>query len=175
MNLIFIYGPPAAGKLTIAKELTRLTNYSLFHNHLTKNLVKSLYPDSIQSNYELVNKLRIDVFEYCAAHQTNLVFTFVYDSPEDDQVLADMVDAIHGNEGKVLFVELTAPKNTLLNRVSNDSRKLEKKLIEPAVLSSLLDTLSYSSVPYANIFKLDTSKTSPVEAANAIIQHYNLV
>lgn len=34
MKLMFIYGPPAAGKLTVAKALCAHTGFKLFHNHL---------------------------------------------------------------------------------------------------------------------------------------------
>jgi tRNA A37 N6-isopentenylltransferase MiaA len=33
MELLFIYGPAAVGKLTIGRELAKLTGYRLFHNH----------------------------------------------------------------------------------------------------------------------------------------------
>jgi len=33
MRLVFIYGMPATGKLTVAKELVDITGYALFHNH----------------------------------------------------------------------------------------------------------------------------------------------
>jgi len=42
MRLIFIYGPPATGKLTVAKELAKLTKYKIFHNHLTVDLIGSV-------------------------------------------------------------------------------------------------------------------------------------
>jgi shikimate kinase len=35
MPIVFIYGPPAAGKLTVAKELSAVTGYKLFDNHVT--------------------------------------------------------------------------------------------------------------------------------------------
>jgi len=34
MNLVFLHGPAASGKLTVGRELSRLTGYRLFHNHL---------------------------------------------------------------------------------------------------------------------------------------------
>jgi len=34
MNLVFLYGPPAAGKYTIGRELASLTGLALFHNIL---------------------------------------------------------------------------------------------------------------------------------------------
>ena len=34
MKHLFLYGAPAVGKLTVAKELADLTGYKLFHNHL---------------------------------------------------------------------------------------------------------------------------------------------
>jgi broad-specificity NMP kinase len=43
VKVIFIHGPPAAGKLTIASLLSEMTGLPLFHNHLTVDLVKSLF------------------------------------------------------------------------------------------------------------------------------------
>ena len=43
MNLVFIYGPPGVGKLTVAKELAGLTGYKLFHNHLSIDWVLPVF------------------------------------------------------------------------------------------------------------------------------------
>ena len=43
MKLIFIFGMPASGKLTVAKELSRLTGYKVFHNHLAVDLLLSVF------------------------------------------------------------------------------------------------------------------------------------
>ena len=43
MKLIFIYGTPATGKLTVAKVLSNKIGFKVFHNHLTFDLVISIY------------------------------------------------------------------------------------------------------------------------------------
>ena len=43
MNLIFIYGPPAAGKLTVATEIAALTGYKVFHNHLSIDCIEPIF------------------------------------------------------------------------------------------------------------------------------------
>ncbi len=43
MRLIVLYGMPAMGKLTVAKELQKLCGYELFHNHLTVDLLLSTF------------------------------------------------------------------------------------------------------------------------------------
>ncbi|MDP9995092.1 cytidylate kinase [Variovorax boronicumulans] len=39
MKLVFIHGPVASGKLTIARELGRLSGLAVFHNHLVVDAV----------------------------------------------------------------------------------------------------------------------------------------
>jgi len=34
-TLVFIVGPPAVGKMTVGRELSSLTGFPFFHNHLT--------------------------------------------------------------------------------------------------------------------------------------------
>ena len=41
VKLIFVYGLPATGKLTVARELSSLTGYKVFHNHLVVDLLQS--------------------------------------------------------------------------------------------------------------------------------------
>ena len=43
MWLLFLHGPPASGKLTIARELKTLTGFQLFHNHLAVDLLESVF------------------------------------------------------------------------------------------------------------------------------------
>ena len=174
MNLVFIYGPPATGKLTVAQELSRQTGYPVFHNHLTRDLVQSIYPGNVMEHYNLVDTLRDDVMRYCAVHGTDLIFTYVYDGPDDDEAVARRVKTITENGGRVLFVELTAPHDVLLERVANESRKQHRKLVDPKILASLLSTKEFPSVPYEKVLKIDTSTSSPAETARQIAEHYNL-
>jgi adenylate kinase family enzyme len=35
MHLVFVFGPPAAGKMTVGREICARTGYKLLHNHMT--------------------------------------------------------------------------------------------------------------------------------------------
>ena len=43
MKLIVIFGPPAVGKMTVGKELSRITKLKLFHNHMSIELVNKFF------------------------------------------------------------------------------------------------------------------------------------
>jgi chloramphenicol 3-O-phosphotransferase len=174
MKLVFIYGPPASGKLTVAEELAKLTGYPVFHNHLTRDLVQGIYPGNLVGNYELVDTLREAVLTYSARHGTSIIFTFVYDGPADDTVVRKRIETVTANGGDVLLVELYAPHDVLLTRVSDASRMKHKKLTDRETLASLLERIPYPSLPYRGVLKIDTSKHAPTEAAALIVGHYEL-
>ena len=46
MKLVVLHGPPAVGKLTVARELARLTGWRLFHNHLVVDALLAQLPDA---------------------------------------------------------------------------------------------------------------------------------
>jgi chloramphenicol 3-O-phosphotransferase len=178
MRLIFIYGPPASGKLTVAEQLTKLTSISLFHNHLTRDLVKDIYGDDLGVNYPLVEKLRNDVFAYCAEKETDLIFTFVYGGVEDENeeaIIKSYIKTIKAHGGEVLFVELTANRDELLQRVGNESRMLHKKLLDPTVLSTFLESRTELTIPFVKSIKVDTSSMSPADSAKFIAQELELL
>ena len=43
MKLIYLHGPPAAGKYTIAKALETKIGARIFHNHLTIDVAKAIF------------------------------------------------------------------------------------------------------------------------------------
>src|SRR5687767_7404804 len=87
MDLIFIYGPPGVGKLTVAKELVRLTGYKLFHNHLTLNYVSAIF-DWEGPFWDLVHDIRCSMIAAAAKEGISLVFTCVYPVEEDEEHIA---------------------------------------------------------------------------------------
>jgi hypothetical protein len=61
--LLYLYGPPAVGKLTIATRVAERTGLRLFHNHLTVNAVRPVLDFDAPGFGDLVQRIRLDVFE----------------------------------------------------------------------------------------------------------------
>ena len=171
MNLIFLYGPPAVGKLTIASLLSQHTGIPLFHNHLTRDLVKDIYGDALKKHYDLVDTLRLNVLDYCAAHGTDLIFTYVYEGADDDVNVRAFIDVIERHNGSVVFVELTADRSDLIERVGNVSRQQHQKLIDPTILTDITEDMTKFSIPFVDALQINTSQLSAVEAAEVIARH----
>jgi len=78
MNLVYLYGPPAVGKLTVAKELPLLTSYRVFHNHLTIDCITPVFEFGSEVFWELVHGSRLAVIEEAARQGVDLIYTSVY-------------------------------------------------------------------------------------------------
>lgn len=175
MKLIFLYGPPAVGKLTIAEKLSEATGIPVFHNHHSRDIVKDIYGDDLMQHYDLVDTIRFDVMEYCAKNNTDLIFTYVYGDPADEAKVKAYQKTIESNGGQVMFVELTADAHDLIDRVDNDSRKKFKKLLDKKVMTELTQDMSIFTMPYVESLKINTSKSSPTESVDTIISKLDLL
>jgi len=174
MKLIFIYGPPASGKLTIAEKLSELTNIPMFHNHLSRDLVKDIYKEDLLKHYDLVDKIRFDVLEYCVLNNTDLIFTYVYGGSFDDENVKNFIDKIEKNGGTISFVELTATRKDLIARVGNESRRKYKKLTDKSVLKELTKTMDAFHIPFVKSLRINTSKLSADDSAELIVKELQL-
>ena len=174
MKLIFLHGPPASGKLTIAEKLSERTGISLFHNHLSRDLVKDIYGDRLRDNYALVDRIRFDVLDYCSKNQTDLIFTYVYEGSDDDDNVRDFIKTIEDTKGEVLFVELSANKEDLINRVDNESRRKYKKLTDPAIMEKIVQNMGIYTIPFVDSLNINTSYTTPDESVEIIVNKLKL-
>lgn len=60
-DLIMITGPQAVGKMTVGQELAKLTNFKLFHNHMSIDLVNNFFSYSTKEGQDMVKMLRINM------------------------------------------------------------------------------------------------------------------
>ena len=129
VRLIFIYGLPATGKLTVARELASLTGYKLFHNHLAVDLLLSVFEFGSAPFVELREEIWLSIFEQSAqSNLLGLIFTFAPESTVRPQFVLDVSDTIARAEGRLDFVELTCPMPELKRRIGDASRREHGKL-----------------------------------------------
>src|SRR3954468_6170352 len=76
MQLIFIYGPAASGKLTVSRKLAALTGTALFHNHLVVDAVSAVFPFGSEPFARLREHFWVQIFAEAAAAGRSLIFTF---------------------------------------------------------------------------------------------------
>lgn len=172
-TLVYLYGPPAVGKLTIATELQGLTSFRLFHNHLTVNAVRSVFEFGTPPFSEVVHRIRLDMFETAARNGINVIFTnnSVWTVPNGRGLFAgfaqDARERVEAAGGRVVFVQLTAPPEALEARVGSKSRRDNGKLLEVARLREILALLD-SEPLHSDDLVIDTTTATPEEAAAKI-------
>ena len=178
MKLILLYGPPAVGKLTIAKEIARLTGFKVFHNHLTVNVAAAIFPRDTPAYRQLLWDLRYAVFAAAArAHTDGLLFTMVY-RRDQEPYIARCVAIVERCGGTVCLVQVSCQAETVRQRVVRADRQQHGKITSVALLNELLRRWEPQS-PFAAATQwdslcLDADVLGPVEAAQRVMAHYRL-
>src|SRR6185295_3619119 len=107
MKLIFLHGAPAVGKLSVARELAALTGYRLFHNHLTVDLVSSLFAFGSEPFVNLREQIWLAAFAEAASHGVSLIFTFNPERTVRESFIPETIKVVNDKGGEVVFFELT--------------------------------------------------------------------
>lgn len=170
MKLVFLHGPPAAGKLTVGRELAARTGSRLFHNHLTVNLALALCDFGTPGFIALREEIWFAAFRRALADGLPvLIFTF---NPEDtvpQRFIDELFAEITASGGEVIPVELTASDAELDRRVGSDARRREGKLVDVELFRRLRAGGHFGSpaIPGTRL-RIDTGTVAPAEAAARI-------
>lgn len=175
MQLLFLYGPLAAGKTTVARELTALTGFRLFDNDATNGAVTPVFPFGSAPFGRIVGALRRMVFEEAAERGVDLIFTYVYARPGDDDYVREVVALIEERGGEVLMVRFHAERALLKERFLADERRWGGELVTGEQFDALMDAYDLlSPFPDRPGLALDAGTLTPGEAARRIVEHYRL-
>lgn len=174
-KLVFIYGPPGVGKLTVAKELAKLTGFKLFHNHLTIEPVKALFEFGTPQFSHHVHKIRFQLFRAALENKINIIFTMVYFLETDDKIMKKIIKLAEKHGGKILLVLLTCSKKELFKRLKNPSRKGMSKIKSIKLLKGIMEKYELSKpLKLSRTLVIDNTNLSPKKTAEKIVKHYKL-
>ena len=185
MHLVMLFGPPAVGKMTVGRELSRLTGYPLFHNHMSIEPVLEVFPFGSPSFNRLTRQLRRGVIEEAvAAGLPGLIFTFVWDldDPDDRAYVDDLTEPVRDADGRLDFVELFADLDTRLAREGTPLRLEHKRSKRDTVAARqrVLDAEAHRTSTDGDFcypdqhFRLDNRRLDPAEAAGRIADRLHL-
>lgn len=168
MKFVMLYGPPATGKLTVAKELQNLSGYKLFHNHMLVDLLDSIDNERTDDYYSTQEVILEEIFKYATKRQVNLINTFVYAKGVDDSFMDLVKNTIEASKGEAIFIQLSATRETLLRRVEEDSRKQFNKVSTPENLLKIMNQYDVLSPYHKEDLQIDNTNKSAVEVARII-------
>lgn len=175
MKLLILFGPPAVGKTTIGNLLESMTDFKLFHNHMVMDGIMHIFGVGTPSEDRLSKIVRTKIIEEAASQGINLIFTYVWNfNREKGKINIDIYKKIYESHGgEVLFVELTAPLETRIERAGSlDRQKTKAHAPNPERVAHLEKNLGLDSPSpffYPESYrKIDATDKSPVEIAKEI-------
>lgn len=175
MDLVYIYGPPAVGKLTVATEIARRTGYKLFHNHLTIAAVEPVFGFGTGPFWRLVHGMRERILEEAALADISLVFTTVYNHPESIPQSLRRFEAVEQHGGRVCLVQLTCSMPALESRVTQPHRaSMGKFAAVDALRENLASHDTFTPIPGRDSYSVDNTDVPADEVASMIIERFGL-
>lgn len=169
MRVIFLHGPAASGKHTIGKLLAERTGLPLFHNHLAVDLALTMFPFGSPGFVRLRAQLWRAAFEEAVAAQRSFIFTFNPEATVDPKLIQDLRAIVERGGGKMLFVELSCPRETILERLGNESRSAFGKLTDRALYEQIERQRGFEFPPLPEpLLCIDTATLSAKQAADRI-------
>jgi len=187
MNFFLITGPPAVGKMTVAKELSSRLDYKMLHNHDSIELALKFFYYGGEGFKSINEGVRNLVFETTAKSRAlnGMIFTLVWAFDEqDDWDYVDRIKKIYSDEGwEFYIVELFSDLDTRLKRNIGPDRLAEKPSKRNIELSNknlreINEKYQINSegnmIKDKNYLYIDNTTLSPTKVVDQIISHFQL-
>lgn len=175
MKLIFLWGPPAAGKYTIGSKLSQLTGAPLFHNHLVIDALLEKLEWASDDFIALREAMWMAGFERSAKEGRSLIFTFQPEGTVEPGFPERVVRLVAESGGEVKFVRLVVSREEREMRLVNDSRSQYRKLQSVEILGDYEAEFAAceAAMPPAHL-TIDTNAMDPNAAARRIAEAFDM-
>jgi hypothetical protein len=177
MDLIFLHGPAAAGKLTTARALASLTGYPVFHNHLVVDALLAVFEFGSDEFVRLRDLFWIRTFAEAAAARRSLIFTFTPEDSVPEDFPARTRAIVDAAGGSVRFVALDVSEAEQEARIANADRTQFSKLADVETLRRIRRRTAASPVHRAPLpvdLRIDTDGSPALTSATTIVNAFSL-
>lgn len=171
MHIIFLYWPPAAWKLTVAKELAKRIGYNVFHNHLTVDLLKSVFNYGEKPFSKLNSKIRFLILEEAFKDKIKwIIMTFCYVTKKDERFVKKLLHMTQKHQWKIDFINLYCSQEELYKRVKSNDRLQYNKIMDKKVLQEyFIDQVPIDyKIDFVDSMSIDNTDLPPTEVAHII-------
>jgi hypothetical protein len=180
---VFIFGPPAVGKMTVGQALARRTGFALLHSHVVGDIVSPHFPSTTPQYASLTKSITQLLVEELARGYPGLIFTraHCFDDALDAEMMQLLLDEI--GSARRCFVSLSAPLEIRLFRNQTENRLLNKPSKRDLAASDARvrrnDTRMFTApgdmLPWPGLhMRLDNSELEPDRAAARICEYFDL-
>lgn len=183
MDLLVLIGSGAVGKMTVGQELSKITDFRLFHNH---HMIEPVIEIFGRFDGAVVSKLREDIFDaFLKTEYSGLIFTFMwaFDMQSDWDYIKSVTEKFEATGGKVYYVELIADRSVRIERNKTENRlkhKASKRNIAFSEERMLREDTKYrlvsheGEIPSPYYFRIDNTELSPMTVARMIKERFLL-
>jgi shikimate kinase len=180
--VVFIYGPIAVGKLTVANILSKKLGWTLSHNHLLNDLAYGLFKRQTFARDNLIEKFRYYLLENAVKEKVSFITTHCYahnyiskTGLSDPKYVETLERKLTKLGAKFYAVHLKASDKELLRRVNMDSRKKFRKLTNKKEMQEVLLDRDFQTSPrLKNNLVIDNTKIPPNKVSDMIIKYFKL-
>jgi len=185
-KFVLIIGPQAVGKMTVGQKLSELTNFKLFYNHMTIELVRLIFDYNDDAFHRMNSIIRKEIFkEYSKSNEKGIIFTGCLNfGPEFDAALKEFNEWTNNYED-IYVVELETTLEERLRRNKTENRlkyKISKRDLEWSendLLNSVKKHKFNSEIGqlksiFKNYIRIDNTDILPEDVAKIISQKFNL-
>jgi hypothetical protein len=173
MDLVFLHGPAAAGKLTVARALETQVGLPVFHNHLVVDLLLTVFPFGSEPFVRLREQFWTSVFADAARAGRSVTFTFAPEATVPAGFPDRVRRVVEDGGGRVCFVRLLVDEHEQERRLGLPSRSEFRKLTSVETLRRLRADPREVERPPSDL-DIDTGSTDAVDAAAAIVARFGL-
>lgn len=172
MKVLFLYGRPGVGKLTVARLVAAASNLRVFHNHLVVDTALALYDFGTPGFVALRAALWDRCFRQLDADvdHPGVVFTFSPESTVPQAWLDGLFQRLGQAGHDVQVVELSCDEGVLEQRMASASRKRHGKLTSVEQYRALRDAGTFDTpvVPGERL-RIDTTHLDAHATADRIL------
>ena len=172
MELIFLHGSAASGKLTTARALEALLGYPVFHNHLVVDALTTVFPFGSEPFVRLREEFWLQVFTDAARIDRSFSFTFAPEATVLHGFPARACARVEASGGRVYFVRLLVSESEQDRRIGNEDRKQFHKLSDLNTLRRLRNDRNAIEQPPVDL-EVSTDTTSAEESAALIAVRFH--
>lgn len=173
-TLVFLFGPAASGKLTTARAVAARTGYPVFHNHLTVDLLTTVFEFGSEPFVRLREQIWLAVVSDAVRVGRSLVFTFAPERTVPAGFADRVRTTVEALGGRVASVELRVGEAEQERRITAEDRREFRKLSDLETLRALRRRADPVEQPSADLV-IDTDASTADESATAIVRHFSLL